>query len=294
MKRREAVLAAGTTVLFAGCTGSGGENESETEQPTESTSNLEPADLRVDSLEVQPQKVEITEPFTLVIDVSNHGGQPGQGEVWYTVEDSEGVREQGSSLVDLDGGESDTLREEFSFPAVGEYTAAVNPDRTRGVRGRDFSSPLAVMPREITYGTTFENAEGYSLNVGEMQLQDSYEARSNLTGETETVKPETHDLFAFVRVSIGNDGNATGVAPSPNNFFARVDGTAYELGIDPGLRRPDFRGDLEGIELYDAGEVPAGSERSGYLVFEVPKSARESFETGWSSRYSPDQVVYWG
>jgi len=92
---------------------------------------------------------------------------------------------------------------------------------------------------------------------------------------------------------VTNEGDASDTTPSQRSFFARVGGEVYDIALQPTLRQPDFRGDLEGIELYQADEIPAESERTGYLVFEVPTTARNDFQVGWSSRYSPDQVVYW-
>lgn len=148
-------------------------------------------------------------------------------------------------------------------------------------------------PKEIPFGESFQNRNKFIITVQEPTLRESYKAWDSWDGGTKTVTPEKHDLFALSKVRVANEGSAEGSVPLPDSFFVRVDGTGYEIAVNPLMRKPEFRGELEGLQLFDTGGIPAGSAREGYVIFEVPSAARDGIEVGWSSRYSRDQVIYW-
>lgn len=280
MKRRSYVAALSSVGVsaVAGCT----ESESFTGTP-------EPADLQVDSVEFLSPEIELQEETSVEITVTNYGEAAGSGELWYSVE----RQDTGSFLVDIDGGESETYTESFTFERLGEFTFELKPTRSTDIRNLDHTADIAVGRRHLDFGGSWKNYEGYTITIDEPEFRESYEAWSSLFGEVETYEPEDGDLFAFVPVSVENDGSGSGTVPTPGSFYARVDSELYELGINPIIRNPDLRGDLDDEKLYSSGKIPSGTTKSGYLVFEVPADAEASFDAGWSSRYQPDQVVYW-
>lgn len=279
MKRRSYVAALSSVGVsaVAGCTGS-----------RSITGTPEPADLQVDSVEVLSPEIELREETTVEITVTNHGEAAGKGELWYAVD-----RDAGSFVVDIDGGESETYTESFAFERLGEFTFKLKPTRSTEIRNLDHSEDIKVGPRHLDLGSSWKTYEGYTITIDEPKFRESYEALSLFSGDVERYEPKDEDLFAFVPVSVENDGSGNGTVPDPLSFYARVDSELYELAIAPMVRNPDFRGDLDGEKLYSSGKIPSGTTKSGYLVFEVPIDAEASFDAGWSSRYRPEQVVYW-
>jgi hypothetical protein len=292
MKRRDITTAVGSLVLFAGCTGSNEPNSSG--QRITTTSNT--ADLQIERLEVEPEELEIEDSFSLSIELTDYGAQKGQGEVWYAIQESETSFtniEEDSFLVDVESGKTKTYSESYSLDYVGDFYAVINSESTKGARNTDHSTEISVRPKELDIEDSFTTRNEYTISITETFFRQSYQSRDSFSGDVETVSPENEDLFAFVRVRVGNEGTGEGSVPIPDDFFARVNGTAYELAINPLSNRPEFRGELEDIQLFTSGEIPIDAAREGYLVFEVPSAAREAFQVGWQSRHTRKQVVYW-
>lgn len=278
MKRRRILVGGvGAIAFLSGCTG---------EQSNQASSAE--ADMRVDGINLQPREIELREETTVEISVTNHGEGAGSGELWYSV-----GRDRRSFVVDLEGGETGTFSESFNFEGVGDVNVELDATRTSNIRDLDHTATISVGPKKLSVNQAWENYEGYTISADEPDFRETYQAKSGITGEVETNQPPEEDQFAFVHVTVENDGNGSGTVPSPSDFFARVDSELYDLGVQPLTRRPDFVGDLEDIELYTSGEIPPGTTKSGYVVFDVPSNAEDDYQTGWSSRYSPDQVIYW-
>lgn len=279
MRRRTyiATLGSGGIGAVAGCTESGS-----------ISGTPEPADLQVDSVEFTPTSIQLREETTIEVTVTNYGEANGQGELWYR-----SGRSTDSFVVDIDGGGSETYTKTISSSTRGEFELQLDPARTTGIRNLSHTATVKVESKLLTYGDSWKNNEGYTITIDDPHFRQSYEARSSWSGDVETYEPEDEELFAFVPVTAENDGDGSGTVPIPGSFFARVEGELYDLGIRPSLKQPDFRGELNGEELYTSGEIPPGTSKSGLLVFEVPVAALDDFQSGWSSRYGDDEVVYW-
>lgn len=304
MDRRDLLLSIGAGASsLAGCTGDGGtaaqDTKTETTTPTATevdTPTPEPADLQIDQLRVEPSEVEMDSSVLIEVEVSNYGEKPGGGEVWISIyEDPTSMTAltDFSIVVDVEGGETETYSESIVFDYISDFVIKTDPSRTTEVRNTDHSADLKINPKEIEIQESFKNYEGYTITGESVEFRETYKEKSMYSGDVETVEPENEDQFAFVSIAVENDGSGSGTVPLPKNFFSVAESELYELAINPLMSRPDFRGDLEGISLYDTGEIPPGTAKTGYLVFEVPRTAREEYALGWSSRYSPDQVVYW-
>lgn len=274
--RRRTLLTGFVTVSLAGC--------SERQVIGES----EPADLQVSTFECSPEEVELRDEVSLSITVTNHGGEVGQGELWYTA-----AGELNSILIEVSPGTDETYTETITFDRTGSYTIRLDPVSTSDIRNLDHAAEIQVNPKYLEIGESWTNIENYTMSVNEPFFTESYRARSDLSGEIERYQPEQEDLYAFVPVTIENEGNGSSQVPIPDQYFSRVGSELYELSIDPAFRRPDLRGEFEDITLYDSGEIPPETTKSGYLIFEVPSEAESDFFVGWSSRYREDEVIYW-
>lgn len=269
-------LGSGTLACLSGCS-----------QSSSIGRTPEPADLQVNSVKVSATEFEIREKAELEFTVSNRGQAHGSGELWYKI----GNYDSSSIIVDIPGGETESYSETLEIEAIGEYTIELDI-RTAHIRNLDHTISIDVGPGRLDFGESWLTPEGYEISVRSPEIRDSYEAYNFGSGSIETYEPRRRDLFAFVPLNVENTGG-DGSPPTPRNFFARVGSELREIALDPLAWDPDFGGDLAGEELHDRGDIPSGTAKSGYLVFEIDSGGESIFEVGWHSSSSPDQVVYW-
>lgn len=319
MDRRDFVVAAGGTILTAGClTGSSGDDSNGgTDTPTstssppptsEPASTVDtqtetvpsasgPADLQVAAVRAEPNGVELGGSVTFVVEVANHGGQAGTGTIGYTItpmESPDTVADRGTLDVSVPGGVKKTYTVAFTSSRTRSYTFTVATKQTTVAHENEVLAQAGFLPKRLQFGESFLNYAGYELAVVDHEFRESYEIHAD-DGGTETVEPESEDLFAFVRVRVASTADASGDAPMPGQFRVHsiINGNFFEVSVEPGTKRANFAGEVSDTTLYTGDDFQAGTTRTGYLVFEVSEAAREAFVVRWDSPDRGDQTVKW-
>jgi len=278
MKRRSMLTAIGT-VTVAGCVADASDESN--------TSNQGEQDLIVQDLRV-PDSIEMYETFEVAVDIQNRGEATGKGEL---------VLEIGPMtehiLVDLAAGKSETYRVKSESKFIGQLEVTINSRKTSDVRGRGTKGTIEVRPMDVGLEETVSTAEGYNISVDQIKFREAYEYKSQWSGDVETKEPENGDRFALAKVTSRNESSESNrVAGLQNLFLEDSNGEGYELEVDPAFEEPDFRGDLEGVDLYEGEKLPPDGVVSGWVFFAAPAS--KNVRIGWQGGPYPDeQIVYW-
>jgi len=285
MDRRQYIAAtlSAASLSIAGCS-SDGESSSQSDATTPTpepdtptdTPTPTPASFEVDSF-AGPDSVELNEPYTLTLEVTNTGGRPGTFEPDMRVRAGNGDWSAVTPPVEMEIGAGETASKNIEFTASPylqslTYELGATADRVS----------FNVVSKTLELGETYTNPDSIALSASEIDFQPEYSYDSGNYIYTE--QPSDGRKFAFLKFSAENTGNSPRPAPLQVDVAMIIDDGQYEPIVYYGDR-----------EAYEGGDIQPGIVREGTILYEVPESAtKDEIRVVWSeSYYDGDASVYW-
>jgi hypothetical protein len=285
MDRRQYLAAtlSAASLSIAGCSSdndSSGQSDATTPTPEPDTPTgtptPAPASFEVDSL-TGPDSVGLNESYSLTLEVTNTGGQPGTFEPDMRVRAGNGDWSAVTPPVEMEAGAGETVSKDIEFTAPPYLQSLTYELETTGDQ-----LTFNVVSKTLELGETYTNPDSIALSAGEIDFQPEYTYDSGDYIYTE--QPSDGRKFAFLEFSAENTGNNPRPAPLQVDVAMIIGDSQYEPIVYYGER-----------EAYEGGDIQPGIVREGIILYEVPESAsKEDVRVVWSeSYYDGDASVYW-
>ncbi|WP_373190082.1 DUF4352 domain-containing protein [Halolamina sp.] len=218
-----------------------------------------------------PSEVRVGEEFSLTVSAKNTGGRKGNFSTTLTA--GQGVFSSDSSVT-IEG-----------IPVGKTGSIEVGPIRFDGAASYDFritdydtSHTVEALARTQNVGSSYESHSGISVSVDETAVKGTY---STFDGNA---IPDSGNVFLFLKVSARNNGNSSTTLPS-GSLTLHVDGQPVESADVP------LPGDMSQEYVPGFEQVSPGVSESGWLAFEVPRSASK-VKLGWNIHTDGPDVLW--
>ena len=122
---------------------------------------------------------------------------------------------------------------------------------------------------ELDLGETYEAPNAIEMTVNDFWFQESY-TYEDWDGSNSEEYPDDGNQWLFVDVTVLNGANESQFIPTPRDVNVLIGNQQYDF---------EWTGTLSDAtdlpDEYEGGEVEAGIERSGIIMYEVPADATE-------------------